>query len=46
MIGKYMADADTLIDFDGNILATWKTQNKKSYVVKESSSRVFRIKGE
>ena len=46
MIGKYMAEADTLIDFDGNTLATWKTQNKKAYMVKESSSRVFRIKGE
>ena len=46
MIGKFMAEADTLIDFDGNTLATWKTQNKKAYMVKESSSRVFRIKGE
>ena len=46
MIGKFMAESDTLIDFDGNTLATWRTQNKKSYVVKESSSRVFRIKGE
>ena len=46
MIGKFMAESDTLIDFDGNTLATWKTQNKKAYMVKESSSRVFRIKGE
>ena len=40
-----MEDADTLIvDPDGKTLATWKTQHKKGYTVKESQSRVFRPK--
>lgn len=40
-----MGENDTLIvDPSGNTLATWKTQSRKSYVVKESQSRVFRPK--
>ena len=40
-----MEDADTLIlDPDGKTLATWKTQHRKAYSVKESQSRVFRPK--
>jgi len=43
-IGSFMRDAEFLYDSAGKILATWKTQNKKSYTVKESSSRVLRTK--
>lgn len=40
-----MGESDTLIvDPSGKTLATWKTQNKKGYTVKESQSRVFRPK--
>jgi putative phage-type endonuclease len=43
---KFMQDKDTLVDADGVVIATWKTQHKKAYAVKESTSRVFRLKGE
>lgn len=44
MIFSHMKDKSILVDMEGNTLATWKTQRKKSYVVKESQSRVFRPK--
>lgn len=34
----------TDLTFDGKIIATWRTQSKKEYVVQASQSRVFRLK--
>lgn len=42
-IQLHMEDADTLIDADGNKLATWKTQNRKEHFVRASSARVFNL---
>jgi putative phage-type endonuclease len=44
IIGSFMGNAEILYTAAGKIMATWKTQNKKSYTVKESSSRVLRTK--
>jgi putative phage-type endonuclease len=38
----FMGDNETLIDIEGNKLATWKTQNRKEYIVKANSFRVFK----
>lgn len=38
-----MGESDTLVNANNEKLATWKTQPRKSYFVKESSSRVFRL---
>lgn len=35
---------NVLVDTDGSIIGTWKTQHKKEYVVKASTSRVMRFK--
>lgn len=39
-----MKDAEFLYNNEGELLATWKIQHRKAFQVKESSSRVFRIK--
>lgn len=43
---KFMADADTLVDLKGNVLATWKTgKPTKEYIVKaKEAQRRFLIK--
>lgn len=42
-VQQFMGESDTLVNANDEMLATWKTQRRKSYFVKESSSRVFRL---
>lgn len=42
-VQQFMGESDTLVNANNEKLATWKTQTKKSYFTKESSSRVFRL---
>ena len=42
---EFYGENNILLDTDGKtVLGTWKTQSKKSYTVKESTSRVLRFK--
>ncbi len=43
-IAAYMKEKAYLIDQNGEQVASFKSQNRKAYSVKESQSRVFRIK--
>ncbi len=43
-IASYMGEKAYLIDQEGEQVASFKTQKKKAYSVKESQSRIFRIK--
>lgn len=45
-LAKFMGDHDAILGPDGLPIVTWKTQDKKEYHVKASTSRVFRLKGE
>lgn len=42
---KFMGDAEELVDSNGERIATWKTQNRKSYTVAASEFRVLRLSG-
>lgn len=42
---KYMRDAEELVDGKGQRIATWKTQQRKSYTVAASECRVMRLAG-
>lgn len=43
-IASHMQDASQLFDSKGQLIATWKFQEKKGYQVKPSSTRVFKLK--
>jgi len=42
---KYMQDAEELVDARGQRIATWKMQQRKSFTVAASESRVLRLAG-
>jgi predicted phage-related endonuclease len=42
---KYIADAEELVDSQGCKIASWKVQQRKSYTVAASESRVLRLAG-